>query len=148
MIIFFLLQGAYILSPLEESSRDPEENAGFVITWLTRNQESRVTSYSVRNTASLSPPIAGSPSFGKRRDASGCGGGTQSFAAFKVLPVDCGGGLSCRVAVDDIVCRICEAGEGIVVSEVDVVSVEEARRVTSVYAQMEYGVKRLLWLGG
>lgn len=28
------------------------------------------------------------------------------------------------------------------------ISLEEARRTTTVYAKMEYGVKRLLWLGG
>lgn len=27
-------------------------------------------------------------------------------------------------------------------------SLTEAQRMTSVYAKMEYGVKRLLWLGG
>jgi len=27
-------------------------------------------------------------------------------------------------------------------------SLAEAQRITSVYAKMEYGVKRLLWLGG
>lgn len=27
-------------------------------------------------------------------------------------------------------------------------SLADARRATSVYAKMEYGVKRLLWLGG
>ncbi|KAJ3500199.1 hypothetical protein NMY22_g19338 [Coprinellus aureogranulatus] len=33
--IIGITKGAYILSPLEESSRDPEQNYGFVITWLT-----------------------------------------------------------------------------------------------------------------
>ena len=53
--------GAYILSPLEESSRDPEQNAGFVVTWLCSNQESRVTSYSVRNSLDLSSSPPASP---------------------------------------------------------------------------------------
>jgi len=30
----------------------------------------------------------------------------------------------------------------------DIVSLAEARKMTSMYAKMEYGVKRLLWLGG
>jgi len=30
----------------------------------------------------------------------------------------------------------------------DIVSLAEARKMTSLYAKMEYGVKRLLWLGG
>ena len=99
--------GAYILSPLEESSCDPEQNAGFVLTWLTSNQESRVTSYSVRNeldVASPFPPTPTSPSFGNRRrssrnstmpglsnvlvESSSFGTGKENFAAFKVLPID------------------------------------------------------------
>ncbi|KAF8809044.1 hypothetical protein BYT27DRAFT_7163377 [Phlegmacium glaucopus] len=183
-------KGAYILSPLEESSCDPEQNAGFVLTWLTSNQESRVTSYSVRNSldlASPSPPTPTSASFGNRRRSSrnatisnvlassSLGFGTQTFAAFKVLPIDAArtrretsaigdqyveisdemqGASSCREAADLIVDRIyraCEdigGGQGRFVTEEDVVSLEDARRMTSVYAQMEYGVKRLLWLGG
>ena len=101
----YISVGAYILSPLEESSRDPEQNAGFVLTWSTSNQESRVTSYSVRNSLDpgSSPPTPTSPSFGNRRRTSRGGtmpglsnvlasssfsSGPQNFAAFKVLPVD------------------------------------------------------------
>lgn len=50
--------GAYILSPLEEASRDPKQNAGFIISWRNNNQTTRVSSYSLRN----SPDLAGSPS--------------------------------------------------------------------------------------
>ncbi|KAJ7063419.1 SacI homology domain-containing protein [Mycena amicta] len=42
-------KGAYILSPLEEASRDPEQNAGFTITWVNVHQTTRITSYSIRN---------------------------------------------------------------------------------------------------
>ena len=50
--------GAYILSPLEEASRDPIQNAGFMISWLNTNQTTRVSSYSLRNSMDLaiSPP--------------------------------------------------------------------------------------------
>ena len=42
--------GAYILSPLEEASRDPVQNAGFIVTWLnTELVSSRMASYSYRN---------------------------------------------------------------------------------------------------
>jgi len=179
-------KGAYILSPLEESSRDPEQNAGFVLTWSTSNQESRVTSYSVRNSldpGSSSPPTPTSPSFGNRRRSSrstmpglsnvlaSSSLSTTNFAAFKVLPIDPTGtrremsavsdqyvelsdemqrASSCREAVDLIVGKIqdaCEGGHGKFVTEEDVVCLEDARRMTSVYAKMEYGVKRLLWLG-
>lgn len=86
------------------------------------------------------------------------------------------GAATCREAVDLIVERIERAcgdiggaqGKDFIVSE-DVVrcvlklramsllrflilsfrcSLAEAQRMTSVYAKMEYGVKRLLWLGG
>ena len=88
------------------------------------------------------------------------------------------GAESCKEAVDLVVERIqnaCEdvgGGQGDFVVNEDVVgsvhaylslfdlctnidlpcdiyfSLREAQRVTSVYAKMEYGVKRLLWLGG
>jgi hypothetical protein len=155
--IFFFPIGAYILSPLEESSRDPEQNGGFVLTWSTSNQESRVTSYSVRNSldpGSPSPPIPTSPSFGNRRRSSrgtslpglsNVLASSQSFAAFKVLPIDptrprretsdqyvelsdeMQRASSCREAVDLIVDKIqgaCEdmgGGQGRFVTEEDVV---------------------------
>lgn len=50
--------GAYILSPLEEASRDPMQNAGFVVKWINTNQTTRVTSYSLRNSLDLSSPPA------------------------------------------------------------------------------------------
>lgn len=85
------------------------------------------------------------------------------------------GAATCREAVDLVVERIWRAcddvggGQGAFVTEEDVVrcvigwiwrvwmgadlhfsfsSVAEAQRITSMYAKMEYGVKRLLWLGG
>lgn len=57
--------GAYILSPLEEASRDSAQNAGFVVTWLNSNQVTRVTSYSVRNSlnsGSMLPLLSSPPS--------------------------------------------------------------------------------------
>lgn len=50
--------GPYILSPLEETSRDPIQNAGFVVSWLNNNQITRMTSYSVRNSFLASPTSA------------------------------------------------------------------------------------------
>jgi len=38
-------------------------------------------------------------------------------------------------------------GEVVSVRKEVIVSLAEARKMTSVYAKMEYGVKRLLWLG-
>ncbi|KAJ7510013.1 SacI homology domain-containing protein [Mycena galericulata] len=205
-------KGAYILSPLEEASRDPEQNAGFVVTWGIANQVTRITSYSVRNSvdAARPPPnsrvatikslsAAATASIGRLpatlgRSASSVGAGAlsarlmngaapvgaaqTSFAAFKVLPIDPartrrassmgGGGAyvdsaeelsgagNCREAVDlmvDSIRRACDdlgndGGRAGLVVEEDVVGLAEAQRMTSMYAKMEYGVKRLLWLGG
>ncbi|KAL0946732.1 hypothetical protein HGRIS_012911 [Hohenbuehelia grisea] len=196
-------KGAYILSPLEEASRDPLQNAGFVISWTSsNNQITRVTSYSIRNslgTQSSRPSIVNTV---KPSDSSATNvtrrslvssltrRGTQlskilsetslaassdrAFAAFKVLPIDparirrgpSSGGLyaetadeltgaaNCRDAADMIVESIRRACEDIgntrpdFVSYEDVVSLADAQRMTSMYAKMEYGVKRLLWLGG
>ncbi|KAF9053929.1 hypothetical protein BDZ89DRAFT_1153595 [Hymenopellis radicata] len=169
-------KGAYILSPLEEASRDSEQNAGFVIEWLNSHEITRVTSYSVRN------------SFGRTFFFSTHTTGVvtakgmvctkvqrKSFAAFKMLPIDPArlrrtssdgydgpvigveeteGAGSCREAVDMIVERIRSACEDSgsatpdFVKVEDVVGLAEAQRMTSMYAKMEYGVKRLLWLGG
>jgi len=71
--------------------------------------------------------------------------GAGEFAAFKALP---GEDMTCRERVDDVAEKIrlaCHLDE---VREADVVGVDEARQQTSVYAKMEYGLKRLLWLGG
>ena len=99
------LPGAYILSPLEEASRDPIQNAGFTIHYLNTRQTTRVTSYSVRNSVEnpLPPPPTGLAPTSPRpisqlrpltlsRILSGAAptpdtGGT-SFAAFKALPID------------------------------------------------------------
>ncbi|KAF9532199.1 SacI homology domain-containing protein [Crepidotus variabilis] len=204
--IIGISKGAYILSPLEESSRDPEQNSGFVITWICANQESRLTSYSMRNSSaglpfSNSPPSSPISSTGKsshKRSTTlptlpalsnvltspsftSAGSGSINFAAFKVLPIDPArmrressalsevyvgssdemqGAGTCREAGELIVKRVvgaCEdvgGGQGqgggkgseFVVDE-DVVSLADAQRMTSMYAKMEYGVKRLLWLG-
>ncbi|KAF8559644.1 hypothetical protein OG21DRAFT_1594475 [Imleria badia] len=194
-----ITKGAYILSPLEEASRDPVQNAGFTITWLNTDLvSSRMASYSYRNyTVDVSSDssrveeqskmtsrsakqdvgnnrllrmmhtrasTSKSPISGDRTEAK-----DASFAAFKALPVgstrngsryaepadDLAGATSCKEAVDliaDAIKRACEdigstSGDDFV-CEADIVSVSEAQRTTSVYAKMEYGVKRLLWLGG
>lgn len=197
-------KGAYILSPLEEASRDPEQNAGFVITWINANQESRVSSYCVQN--SIQQHQAEYPSPVTTRKASlaslplqvqtwsasqkfpanlsrllanpslaSAGRGEKLFAAFKALPIDparirrgsstssgpysetseeVAGASSCREVVNRVVesiSRACEdigSSHGSLVADEDVVGLEEAQRTTTMYAKMEYGVKRLLWLGG
>ncbi|KZT26550.1 hypothetical protein NEOLEDRAFT_1132067 [Neolentinus lepideus HHB14362 ss-1] len=182
-------KGAYILSPLEEASKDPLQNAGFIITWFNSNQDTRVSSYSVRNSAESSsvpsspvtatssrPLILPSPSQKGSKlsrilsNAAPDVSSDTSFAAFKALSIDPArtrrgsgsfeeqaddltGATNCKEAVDLIVEaieRACKdvgcAHDGFVVEE-DVVGLAEAQRMTSVYSKMEYGIKRLLWLG-
>ncbi|KAF9014086.1 SacI homology domain-containing protein [Cyathus striatus] len=201
--IIKISKGAYILSPLEEASRDPGQNAGFVVTWLNSNQETRATSYSLRNdidltrTTSLSSnplspsvdnPLSSSMFAKVRRNtlpplsnilaktaATTIVDGPTTFCAFKVLPIDparirrlsstssgmyadvsdeLSSAASCKEAADlivDSIQRACQdigGGQGEFVVNEDVVSLSEAQKMTSVYAKMEYGVKRLLWLGG
>ena len=105
--------GPYILSPLEEGSRDPLQNYGFVVTWRNTRQDTRVTSYSIGNSVDVSsPPGSPSPrspnsstlpSSSPPRRASLKNGKLSSilsnaaapvlnndvtFAAFKALPID------------------------------------------------------------
>lgn len=71
------------------------------------------------------------------------------------------GAANCKEAVDlvvDVIRRACEdvgsaatesrSGADQFVVEEDVVGLADAQKMTSMYAKMEYGVKRLLWLGG
>ena len=55
--------GAYILSVLEESSKNPEQNYGFTISFASSGQTTRVSSYSIRNSvdqlAKAMPPTPG-----------------------------------------------------------------------------------------
>ncbi|KZT71284.1 hypothetical protein DAEQUDRAFT_724233 [Daedalea quercina L-15889] len=189
-----ITKGAYILSPLEEASRDPEQNSGFVVTWHNVDQDTRVTSYSIRNSLDLSSPLVPdqpppSPRLSRRTSAPvhqrkptlssvlskavvPIAEGDSSFVAFKMLPIDptrtrrdtgsfiepadeLSSANNCKQATDLIVDTIRQAcveaggaqGDDFVAEE-DIVSLADAQRMTSVYAKMEYGVKRLLWLGG
>ncbi|EKM55175.1 uncharacterized protein PHACADRAFT_184007 [Phanerochaete carnosa HHB-10118-sp] len=196
--IISITKGVYILSPLEEGSRDPLQNCGFLITWRNARQDTRVTSYSIGNNIGFASPSSSpkavvtpqptdrpsSPRPWPRRAntlsnilskaAAPVLNKDTTFAAFKALPIDPArsrrengsffepadeltGVSNCKEAVDvmvDAVARACsEAGSGkeISIKQEDVVSLRslvEAQRNTSVYAKMEYGVKRLLWLGG
>ncbi|KAG1903754.1 phosphoinositide polyphosphatase [Suillus fuscotomentosus] len=191
-----LEKGAYIISPLEEASRDPVQNAGFSIYWHASNKISmRMTSYSIRNCPedplTRSPPAVSvssstqyKPTLPRREPTktanlsgimskvseNAAGATDVCFAAFKALPVDparvrsgsstgyaepaddLAGATTCKQVVDmmvDSIKRACEdAGNSPVITDRDVVSLTEAQKMTSIYAKMEYGVKRLIWLGG
>jgi hypothetical protein len=99
-----LIQGPYILSPLQEAGRDPVENAGFVIHF-SRHQ-SRYSSYSMSNGEQDLP-----------EDAQPEG---AEYHAFKVLPrefssaldddldSDAGPQETCRAVADRLVARLQE----------------------------------------
>ena len=84
-------KGSYILSPLQEASRDPAENAGFIINFSPTHEDTRYSTYSIQNRAGhgLSNPIA-SPNTADLPDDQPAPAppiplGTVFFA-FKVLP--------------------------------------------------------------
>ncbi|KAL4077324.1 SacI homology domain-containing protein [Scleroderma yunnanense] len=203
-MIVRITKGAYIISPLEEASRDPIQNAGFTVSWLnTTGKTSTQNTYSNASDPTRIPSANNSQQavvtgkthtpLGQRRSIpnflsvlkppkspqtpplpprSPSNSSNVSFAAFKVLPVDCFrvqsesivygepaddlvGATTCKEVVDlivDAIKRVCEDNgfgrQANFVVEEDVVSLAEAQRATSMYAKVEYGVKRLLWLGG
>ncbi|KAK4688765.1 phosphatidylinositol 4-phosphatase, partial [Tremellales sp. Uapishka_1] len=168
-------KGAYILSPLQEASRDPDENAGFVINFSPIDESTRFSTYSIRNKPSSSPASPSKPPSTPGMDVEHSSvnplGG--EYFAFKALPrefiargastvvedsddeVDLGAqtGESCLAVVDRLVKRVQEqckkAGhgheDGFVVPK-DIVSLAEAQSATSLLARMDYAVKRFLWL--
>ncbi|KAI5451680.1 hypothetical protein NCC49_001661 [Naganishia albida] len=162
-------KGAYILSPLQEAGRDPEENAGFLIRFRPAKNDTRLTSYSMMN----SPPP--SPAKAKARAQDGESTEGTEFFAFKALPRefvalgadeddDNGRGKeeTCREVVDKIVERIkgeCARAAGSVggyvggharsdefVTEGDIVALAEAQKGTSLVARADYALKRFLWI--
>lgn len=178
-------KGPYILSTLEEGSKDPLQNYGFMITYNSSGGIMRVTSYSMRNRADSTTEITTSSSMitSKSRGSNILSqiltanketqGDEPSFVAFKALPVDptrirrITGSFDetanslllerdCKQAVEAVVEDIYQAvvqvkgleiEKGQIVSEGAIVSLEEAQRVTPITAKIEYGIKRLLWLG-
>ena len=79
-----LQQGAYILSALNESGRDPNENSGFAIEFNTGKESSRYSTYSMRNEERDSDALL-EDTTEKTENAEG-----TEFYAFKVLPVESG----------------------------------------------------------
>ena len=89
---------------MEEGSKDPLQNYGFTVSYLTDSESTRVTSYSVRNSSDQHDPIENGRSTAKRtstgsnrasvltRALSNSGAERAdypvSFVAFKAFPVD------------------------------------------------------------
>jgi hypothetical protein len=131
--------GLYILSPLEEASRSPDDNYGFLISYLPARLTTRISSYSVRNTVRPIQPSRrlqrltsnnskGSAALSRILTnvalATGAASGdTAVTAAFKALPVDNIGragatvddpvmsAATCRDAVDVMVNMLSKACE-------------------------------------
>ncbi|EIW70203.1 hypothetical protein TREMEDRAFT_30281 [Tremella mesenterica DSM 1558] len=163
-ITLIQLEGAYILSPLQEASRDPLENYGFVLNFSPSNEDTRYNTYSIRNRRGPGPDS--SPSTPLLEDKSL--DSNQSFA-FKVLPrefiakgassgqideddISIDSGDTCKAAAERIVEKVklqCEqlggGGKGFVKYE-DIVSLEEAQRSTTLLERVDYALKRFLWL--
>ncbi|KDQ18061.1 hypothetical protein BOTBODRAFT_29373 [Botryobasidium botryosum FD-172 SS1] len=190
-------KGVYILSPLQETGRDPLENYGLVVSYRALSQITRVTTYSLRNQPDLvtppssalgdvSPPhplLSRMPTRSKstshkdkktgRKNSllldflSALPFGEQiTFAAFKAMSIESidhsGSGIvrrarqpeNCQEAVDEMVATLVQACDDVgavhdadFVVEKDIVGLLEAKKAIPVYAKVEYGVKRLLWLG-
>ncbi|THH10834.1 hypothetical protein EW145_g1054 [Phellinidium pouzarii] len=102
--IISITKGAYILSTLEEGSRDRIQNYGFMVHYHTSGETTRVTSYSLRNSTdgisnsqSLVQTSSEHPGVPKRgsnvlsrvlMNTAAERSNAVSYAAFKALPVD------------------------------------------------------------
>jgi hypothetical protein len=79
-----LQRGAYILSALNESGRDSNENSGFAIEFNTGKESTRYSTYSMRNEHRDTDALL-EDTTDKIENAEG-----TEFYAFKVLPVESG----------------------------------------------------------
>ncbi|KAL0242017.1 hypothetical protein I308_106191 [Cryptococcus tetragattii IND107] len=121
-------KGAYILSTLQEASRDPKEVAP---TTPTKKPKS--------TTATPSTPTPSVEHAIVNPDVT-------EYYAFKALPGQ-SGDATCAETVSQIVEQIAEACKrDDLVIEKDVVSLTEAASSTSLLAKMDYAFKRALWL--
>lgn len=95
------------MSPLEEGSRNPSQNYGFLVNYMPSSDSTRITSYSVLNHSEATQPSDPSSSSSAAKqpparrtnsrilsailsnaNAAGEKQDGQSFVAFKALPVD------------------------------------------------------------
>ncbi|KIM25985.1 hypothetical protein M408DRAFT_330774 [Serendipita vermifera MAFF 305830] len=165
-------KGAYILSTLNNQTRDPRFNYGMQISFLATRQDTRVTSYSIRNQyvpdganvhlSSVNMNSKNGTTLSRILSNTTTGNEAVSVA-FKSLPVDpqTGAGddhssepLTPQDSINRIIellVKLCDhfgtVDRGFV-SEKDVVSLVEAQKSTTLFSKFEYNFKRLLWLGG
>lgn len=90
--IVSLQYGAYIISALQEAGRDVKENSGLKITFSTRSEVTRYSTYSLRNDAKQSSTNLDENNSTDEGRAESIGDGDDSaetqFYAFKVLPME------------------------------------------------------------
>ncbi|ORX40908.1 SacI homology domain-domain-containing protein [Kockovaella imperatae] len=163
-------KGAYILSPLQEAGRDVSENAGFIVSFSPVHEDTRYSTYSLRNRAGHgigSPTTSPEVNELETRQRDDLDPHTTEFFAFKILPrefavrptsiedseTDDEGGANetCRQAADRIVKRISDQCRRVnpldkFVIDKDVVSLTEAQKSTSLLQRVDYAFKRFLWL--
>ncbi|WVO16924.1 hypothetical protein L204_104610 [Cryptococcus depauperatus] len=138
-------KGAYILSTLQEASRDPRENAGFILVFSPADESTRYSTYSLRNKAAPLPHPASTPLPSVEHAA--INPNMTEYFAFKALPGQTGVDESCQELVDQVVKQIVQAcKKDDMVVEKDIVSLTEAESSTSLLAKMDYAFKRALWL--
>nr|XP_031862627.1 uncharacterized protein CI109_002125 [Kwoniella shandongensis]KAA5529699.1 hypothetical protein CI109_002125 [Kwoniella shandongensis] len=140
-------KGAYILSTLQEASRDPQENTGFLINFSPTNESTRYSTYSLRNKAPETSTTTPSDDSIPALEHADIDPDATEFFAFKAMPGQTGDEGTCKEVVDHIVQQIAEVckRDDIVIDQ-DIVSVAEAESSTSILAKMDYAFKRFLWL--
>ncbi|OCF78932.1 inositol polyphosphate-5-phosphatase F [Kwoniella mangroviensis CBS 8886] len=142
-------KGAYILSTLQEASRDPKENYGFLVNFSPTDESTRYSTYSLRNKL-LSVPQDSAPTPGTPKPSvkhALIDPDVTEFYAFKAIPGHTSDEGTCQESVNNAVKQIAEAckDEELIV-EKDIVSLAEAESATSILDKMDYAFKRFLWL--
>ncbi|WVQ86142.1 hypothetical protein IAT38_008310 [Cryptococcus sp. DSM 104549] len=125
-------KGAYILSTLQEASRDPKENAGFIVHFSPIDESTRYSTYSLRNKAPhVDPPATPTTPIPSVEHAVVDPSAAEYFA-FKALPGHAPHDETCKETVDRIVRELADA----------------CKRDDLVVEQdiMDYAFKRFLWL--
>ncbi|OCF38942.1 inositol polyphosphate-5-phosphatase F [Kwoniella heveanensis CBS 569] len=145
-------KGAYILSTLQEASRDPKENSGFILNFSPTDESTRYSTYSLRNKAPATPEKAKATSTTPSTPIPSVEHAlidpdATEYYAFKAMPGHTGDEGTCQEEVNSIVediAKVCKKDD--LVEDKDVVSLAEAESSTSLLDKMDYAFKRFLWL--
>nr|XP_019007811.1 inositol polyphosphate-5-phosphatase F [Kwoniella pini CBS 10737]OCF46592.1 inositol polyphosphate-5-phosphatase F [Kwoniella pini CBS 10737] len=140
-------KGAYILSTLQEASRDPKENYGFVINFSPSNESTRYSTYSLRNKMPSVPQTSLPETPLASVEHANINPDITEYYAFKAMPGHTGEDGTCEEMVNHVVEQIAEVckKDNLLVHK-DIVSLAEAESSTSILDKMDYAFKRFLWL--